>query len=204
MLQSNYGNKWSLDETILAYRLLMKIGAAKIDKKNPAIIELAALLERSPGAVGLKMANLAHFDSNSGMSHGSRLDAEVVEKYSTNLEMLHKDAQQVETRLRNSSNFGKKWSAEETILAYYWYQKIGFSKIDKRNDDVKRLATLLGRTPGSVGLKMANLAHFDPELQSKLGMSHASKLDQEIATRYANDEASLACAAHQIEESLRK
>lgn len=204
MPQSNYGQKWSFDETVLAYRLLMRIGAAKIDKKNPAIIELAALLERSPGAVGLKMANLAHFDSNSGMSHGSRLDAEVVEKYSANPEMLCRDAQQIETRLRNSTNYGRKWSAEETILTYYWYRKIGFSKIDKRNDDVRRLAALLGRTPGSVGLKMANLAHFDPELQSKLGMSHASKLDQEIATRYANDEAALACVAHQIEESLRK
>ena len=204
MSETNYGLKWSLDETVLAYDLLMNVGASKIDKNNPAIIELATLLKRSPGAVGLKMANLAHFDSNGGMSHGSHLDAEVVEKYSENIELLHLDANRIKMRLKNASNHGKKWSIEETILAYYLYQQIGFSKIDKRNEEVIRLATLLGRTPGAVGLKMANLAHFDPELGTKLGMSHASKLDYEIVAKYAHDKRALQHVALQIEEKIKK
>lgn len=200
MTQKNYGQKWSLDETTLAYCLLREISVSKIDKRNPRIIELAALLDRTPGAVSLKMANLAHYDSNAGMSHGSHLDEEVVQRYSDNISLLMETARKIEASMRNATRHGVKWSTEETILAYYWYRKIGFSKIDKNNEDVKRLASLLKRTPGSVCLKMANLAHFDPELTDVQGMSHASKLDQEIAQKYGNDMATLEYVAHQIEE----
>lgn len=75
-----------------------------------------------------------------------------------------------------------KWSREETILAFELYCRTPFSKINKNNKDIKALASLLGRTPSSVGLKMANLAHFDTELQTRKvsGMAHGSKLDAQI------------------------
>ena len=73
---------------------------------------------------------------------------------------------------------GKKWSREETILAFELYCRTPFSKISKTNEDIINLAMLLGRSPSSVGLKMANLAHYDPEIRKKnlAGMSHGSKL----------------------------
>ena len=77
---------------------------------------------------------------------------------------------------------GMKWSREETILAFDLYCRTPFKKITKTNKDIIELAKLLGRTPSSVGLKMANLAHFDPEIQKKnlSGMAHGSKLDEQI------------------------
>ena len=60
---------------------------------------------------------------------------------------------------------GKKWSREETILAFELYCRTPFAKISKTNKDIINLAKLLERTPSSVGLKMANLAHYDPEIQ---------------------------------------
>lgn len=63
---------------------------------------------------------------------------------------------------------GKKWSREETILAFELYCRTPFSKISKTNEDIINLAMLLGRSPSSVGLKMANLAHYDPEIRKKI------------------------------------
>lgn len=84
---------------------------------------------------------------------------------------------------------GQKWSREETILAFELYCRTPFSKITKTNKDIIELAKLLGRSPSSVGLKMANLAHFDPEIQQRnlSGMAHGSKLDKEICEEFAND-----------------
>lgn len=83
----------------------------------------------------------------------------------------------------------KKWTREETILAFDLYCKIPFSKISKTNKDIIALAEALGRTPSSVGLKMANLAHYDPELVARnvKGMSNASKLDKEIVEEFNGD-----------------
>lgn len=73
---------------------------------------------------------------------------------------------------------GVKWSREETILAFDLYCRTPFGKISQNNPAIIELANLLGRTPGSVGLKMHNLAHYDPELQKRnvMAMSHGSKL----------------------------
>lgn len=63
---------------------------------------------------------------------------------------------------------GIKWSREETILAFDLYCRTPFGKISQGNPEIIKLAHLLGRTPGSVGLKMHNLAHYDPELQKSI------------------------------------
>lgn len=82
--------------------------------------------------------------------------------------------------------FRKKWTRDETILAFDLYCKTPFSKISKTNTDIVELAEILGRTPSSVGLKMANLAHFDPALIARnvKGMANASKLDKEIVEEF--------------------
>lgn len=77
---------------------------------------------------------------------------------------------------------GTKWSREETILAFELYCRTPFGKISQGNPEIIELARLLGRTPGSVGLKMHNLAHYDPELQKRnvTAMAHGSKLDEYV------------------------
>ena len=73
---------------------------------------------------------------------------------------------------------GIKWSREETILAFDLYCRTPFGKISQGNPEIIKLAHLLGRTPGSVGLKMHNLAHYDPELQKRnvTAMAHEASL----------------------------
>ena len=100
---------------------------------------------------------------------------------------------------------GVKWSREETILAFDLYCRTPFGKISQNNPAIIELANLLGRTPGSVGLKMHNLAHYDPELQKRnvMAMSHGSKLDGEIFTEFCNDWNELAYQAQKIKAKMQ-
>lgn len=94
----------------------------------------------------------------------------------------------------------RNWTREETILAFDLYCKIPFSKISKTNEQIVELASIIGRTPSSVGLKMANLARFDIELQSRniSGMSHGSKMDEAIWNEFCNNWEELSYQAQKI------
>lgn len=99
-----------------------------------------------------------------------------------------------------SSRNGIKWSREETILAFDLYCRTSFGKISQSNRDIIELAILLERTPGSVGLKMHNLAHYDPELIKRniSAMSHGSKLDGEIWREFSQNWEELSYQAQKI------
>lgn len=101
---------------------------------------------------------------------------------------------------------GVKWSREETILALDLYCRIPFGKISKSNSDIIELAELLGRTPSSVGLKMHNLAHYDPDLQQRnvTAMSHGSKQDAKIYYEFSVKWAELAYQASLIKAKMKK
>lgn len=94
----------------------------------------------------------------------------------------------------------QNWTREETILAFDLYCKIPFSKISKTNQQIVELASIIGRSPSSVGLKMANLARFDTELQSRniSGMSHGSKMDEAIWNEFCNNWEELSYQAQKI------
>lgn len=100
---------------------------------------------------------------------------------------------------------GIKWSREETILAFDLYCRMPFGKISQGNPEIIKLAQLLGRTPGSVGLKMHNLAHYDPELQRRnvTAMSHGSKLDGEIFSEFSNNWTNLSYEAQLIRAKMQ-
>lgn len=99
---------------------------------------------------------------------------------------------------------GVKWSKEETILAFDLYSRTPFGKIGQTNPDIIELAKLLGRTPGSVGLKMHNLAHYDPILQERHvnAMAHGSELDKEVYEEFSNNGLELANEAQRIKAKL--
>ena len=100
---------------------------------------------------------------------------------------------------------GIKWNREETILAYELYCRTPFSRISQNNPEIRKLAELMGRTPGSVGLKMHNLAHYDPELQKRniVAMAHGSKLDGEIFNEFCNDWEELSYQAQVIRAKMQ-
>lgn len=74
------GSVWTMEETKMAFALYFLIGPSKADSRNPDVRALAAAIDRTPGAVALKLANIAAFDQNRvaegrvGMKHGNKLD----------------------------------------------------------------------------------------------------------------------------------
>lgn len=104
-----------------------------------------------------------------------------------------------------SDRTGIKWSREETILAFDLYCRTPFGKISQGNPEIIELAKLLGRSPGSVGLKMHNLAHYDPELQKRnvTAMAHGSKLDGEIFAEFSKDWTNLSYQAQVIRARMQ-
>lgn len=74
---------WTREEHILAFNLYCKIPFGTIHIRNPKIIELAALLNRSAGAVSYKLANFSRLDPEmkargiAGMPHGAKGEIEI-------------------------------------------------------------------------------------------------------------------------------
>lgn len=73
------------------------------------------------------------------------------------------------------------------MLAINLYCKIPFAKISSRHPEIIELARLLGRTPASVGLKLANLASIDPSIPQK-GLINAGKLDRKMWHDFFSDQ----------------
>jgi putative restriction endonuclease len=75
-----------------------------------------------------------------------------------------------------------------------------FSKINHSNVDVKALAAIIGRSPNSVALKLANFARLDPALKKRnvAGMSHGSKGEVEIWDEFHADWDALAFQSEEI------
>lgn len=78
---------------------------------------------------------------------------------------------------------GRNWTETEVEQAIRLYLRTPFGRIHMRNPDILALARSLDRTPGSVSLKLANLASIDETLDRK-GMSGASNLDRNIWRSY--------------------
>jgi len=83
----------------------------------------------------------------------------------------------------------KLWSRGEHILAFNLYSQIPFGTIHVGNPKIKELAELLGRSAGSVSLKLANFSRLDPFLQRRgiRGLEHGAKGEEEVWNEFAKN-----------------
>lgn len=65
------------------------------------------------------------------------------------------------------------WERDEMILALELYHKLSFGRLNSRTPEVRLLAELIGRTPGSVAIRLVNYASCDPLIteSGRSGMS---------------------------------
>lgn len=84
------------------------------------------------------------------------------------------------------SRYGKDWSREETLAAFFLYLRLPANRMDDKDPAVIALAEGLGRTPNSVALKLANLKSKDPNRTGK-GLANASKQDRLVWEDYIED-----------------
>jgi putative restriction endonuclease len=95
---------------------------------------------------------------------------------------------------------GKNWTREEHILAFNLYSRIPFGTIHIHNPKIKELAHLLGRSVGSVSLKLANFARLDPSLQERgiKGLPHGAKGEEEVWDEFAEHPEDLAFESERL------
>jgi putative restriction endonuclease len=85
------GRPWTRDELLLAINLYCKTPFGRIHIHNPDIMALARKLDRTPGSVSYKMANLAALDESldrKGAENYSKLDEAVWHEFFSNPEEL--------------------------------------------------------------------------------------------------------------------
>lgn len=86
---------------------------------------------------------------------------------------------------------GIKWSEDEIVLALAFYCNQPPSNRDGhgRSKPLNLLADALGRKPGSVGLKLANIFACDPSMAKlgKKGLERGSSLDAKIWNRFQDN-----------------
>jgi putative restriction endonuclease len=98
------------------------------------------------------------------------------------------------------ARYGEKWTRDELILAFSLYSEIPFGKIHMSNSRVRELARLLGRTPGSVSMKLSNFARLDPALHARgiVGLQRGGKGDEEIWDEFREHPEALAFESQQL------
>lgn len=82
---------WTREELILAINLYCKTPFGRIHNRNPEIIKLAKLIDRTPSSVSYKLANFASIDPSlqrKGASNVSKLDIDVWNEFFNDWEKL--------------------------------------------------------------------------------------------------------------------
>ena len=87
-------NRWTREQLKLAFNLYCQLPFGKLHSRNAEIIELAALIGRTPSAVAMKLVNFASLDpaitssGRSGLGNASSLDREVWDEFHADWERL--------------------------------------------------------------------------------------------------------------------
>lgn len=74
---------WNREETIVAFNLYCKIPFRESTKNNPLIIKFSKIIDRTPSAMAMKIANLGSLDPElkergiTGLVNGSKMDEEI-------------------------------------------------------------------------------------------------------------------------------
>jgi DNA (cytosine-5)-methyltransferase 1 len=99
-----------------------------------------------------------------------------------------------------------RWTKEQLKLAFHLYCQLPFGRLHSRNPEIIKLATLIGRTPSAVAMKLVNFASLDPAIvnSGRSGLGNASALDKEVWDEFHADWEKLAIECEQLRHSLER
>jgi putative restriction endonuclease len=100
----------------------------------------------------------------------------------------------------------KRWTKEQVKLAFHLYCQIPYGRIYGRNQEIIKLAKIIGRTADAVAMKMLNIASIDPAITStgRVGLGNASALDREVWNEFHSDWERLAVECQLLRQQLDK
>ena len=83
----------------------------------------------------------------------------------------------------------RNWTRNELLIAMNLYGRLPFGLFHAKQPLIIEVAEKMGRTPGSVAMKLCNLASFDPQLQKRgiKGLKAASRLDRDVWESFESD-----------------
>ena len=100
---------WTRHELILAINLYCKTPFGRLHSRNPDVVRLATLIERTPGSVAYKLVNFASLDPSlqargiRGASNASKLDKTVWDEFYNNWDELPFESEQLRASLEGIS-----------------------------------------------------------------------------------------------------
>lgn len=96
------------------------------------------------------------------------------------------------------------WTKEQLKLAFHLYFQLPFGKLHYRNPEIIELASLIGRTPGAVAMKLTNFASLDPKITGtgRKGLSGASGLDRQVWAEFHENWEKLASESEGLRQKL--
>ena len=94
----------------------------------------------------------------------------------------------------------KLWTRDELILSLNLYLKLPFGKLHSRTPAIIYLATILGRTPGSIAMRLNNFASVDPyhQLRGIVGLPGGKKQVEPIWNEFINNKEELLFESERI------
>ena len=97
--------RWTKEQLKLAFHLYCQLPFGKLDMRTPEVIRLAKLIERTPGAVAMKLSNFASLDpaitgtGRKGLEGASNLDREVWSEFHADWEGLALECARLDAQL---------------------------------------------------------------------------------------------------------
>ena len=98
----------------------------------------------------------------------------------------------------------RPWTRVELIVAFNLYCQLPFGRLHQRAPEIIRLAVLFDRSPGSVAMKLVNIASLDPAITAngRKGLGNASAADRAVWAEFHADWDALALESAQIQQGL--
>ena len=92
---------WTREELILCINLYSKLEFGKMHSRNPKVIELAKLINRTPGSVAFKLVNFASLDPNLkqrgivGAKNAGNLTEEIWQQFYNNWDIAFEESEKL-------------------------------------------------------------------------------------------------------------
>ena len=101
-------------------------------------------------------------------------------------------------------NQRKAWTRDELMVAMNLYCKLPFGRLNDTTPEIVAVARRMGRTPGSLTMKLCNLASFDPANKDRgvKGLQNASRADRRIWDEFHADWSALGLESEKLYQKL--
>ena len=115
-----HSSDWTRDQLILAMNLYCRLPFGKFHSRNPEVIRLAEVIERTPSSVAMKLSNLASLDPAhqlrgvKGLSGASKADREIWAEFHADWERLAVESQVLSDEMHVTRDEGKTEEDEKT------------------------------------------------------------------------------------------